>query len=104
MKKIFQLFFVLSLAFTWCMTFAQDGFVKKEIIQLHTSLGNVTESMIMNPDAECTGAGELIYDDGTFENGYGWNPSVTDGRIVSLFTPINYPWQFNTFCLSLTRE
>ena len=103
MKKTFQLFFVLSLVFAWCMTFAQDGFVKKDIIQLHTSLGNVTESMIMNPDAECTGAGELIYDDGTFENGYGWNPVVTDGRFVSLFTPLNYPWQFNTFCLSLTR-
>ncbi len=58
---------------------------------------------VMNPEAECTGSGELIYDDGVFENGYGWNPTVSDGRFVSLFTPLNYPWQFNTFCLSLTR-
>jgi len=53
--------------------------------------------------AECTGTGSLIYDDGVFENGYGWNPIVTDGRFVSLFTPSAYPWNFNTFCLSLTR-
>lgn len=54
-------------------------------------------------DAECTDAGSIVYDDGTFENGYGWVSTITDGRFVSLFTPSAYPWQFYTFCLALTR-
>ncbi len=61
------------------------------------------EPYVMNPEAECTGTGELIYDDGVFENGCGWDSTVTDGRFVSLFTPLNYPWRFNTFCLALSR-
>jgi hypothetical protein len=53
---------------------------------------------------DCTGPGQLIYDDGTFENGYNWGTTgPTDGRFVSLFTPSEYPWQFNTFCLALSR-
>ena len=96
MKKTFQIFFTLFLAFAWINVSAQNASVTNVS-------GSKVATEILNPLAECTGTGSLIYDDGVFENGYGWNPIVTDGRFVSLFTPSAYPWNFNTFCLSLTR-
>jgi hypothetical protein len=96
MRKLFNLSIVLFVLF-WCFTIlAQES-------MLVTDPKQVVETNMLNPDAECTGTGSLIYDDNTFENGYGWNPVVTDGRFVQLFTPTQYPWQFNTFCLALTR-
>jgi hypothetical protein len=97
MKKIF-LFSIIVITLLCCsLVLAQESLIitdpKAEV-----------ETQFLNPEAECTGPGELIYDDGTFENGFGWGPTVNDGRIVSLFTPLSYPWQFNTFCLALTRQ
>ena len=104
MKKTFQILFVLFLIFAWCTTFAQDVQKGKEIINPYLSLGSTTESVFLNPDAECTGTGQLIYDDGTFENGYGWNVTVTEGRAVLMFTPPSYPWNFNTVCFAFTQN
>jgi hypothetical protein len=77
----------------------KDGDVRNQLM----TVGPGSATANMNPDAECTGPNQLIYDDGVFENGYGWINTVTDGRMVSLFTPPAYPWQFNTFCLALTK-
>ncbi len=51
----------------------------------------------------CAGTGQEKHDDGSFENGGGWNNTVTDGRIVLKFTPASYPWKYTKFCLALTR-
>ncbi len=96
MRKLFHL--LLGLLFlSWSLTamvWAQQA-----------STGHVQKTVFMNPDQECTGTGELIYDDGTFENGYGWNGAVvTQGIITMMFTPDEYPWQFNTMCIALTQN
>jgi hypothetical protein len=51
----------------------------------------------------CAGTGSIKYDNNTFENGYGWNTTVTDGRHVLKFTPPSYPWSFNKVCIAVTR-
>lgn len=51
----------------------------------------------------CFGTGQEKHDDGSFENGGGWNSTVTDGRIVLKFRPTSYPWKYNKFCLALTK-
>ncbi|MCK6623516.1 MAG: hypothetical protein L6Q94_23775, partial [Calditrichia bacterium] len=59
------------------------------------SIGLVGESVNAGP--ECSD-GE-IHDDGTVENGYGWNPTVvTDGGFVELFTPAAYPFIYSQVC------
>lgn len=45
--------------------------------------------------------GIIIHDDGQAENGYGWQPTVTDGRFVEKFTPTSYPATFSSVCFSL---
>jgi hypothetical protein len=50
---------------------------------------------------QCVGG--LIYDDGTWENGYGWNPGFGTGKWVQKFTPPSYPYTVNQFCIALTR-
>ncbi len=46
-------------------------------------------------------AGGIIADDGSAENGYGWNPAtVTDGRDVHLLTPPFYPFLLTDVCLA----
>ena len=96
MKQLFKFSLIFSLLLWSGLVLAQES-------SLVTDPNIKVETQFLFPDAECTGPGELIYDDGVFENGYGWNPVVTDGRFVSLFTPTQYPWEFNTFCLALTR-
>jgi len=100
MFKSFQtIFWLIVFGLAFANTYAQ----LKPDHQQGESLGNSPKSLFLNPEAECVGAGELKYDDGTFENGYGWNNTVTDGRYVMLFTPTAYPWNFNTICIALSR-
>src|SRR6187455_3261784 len=51
----------------------------------------------------CAGTGSEQHDNASFENGYGWNTTVTDGRFVIKFKPTSYPWKYNKFCVGLTR-
>ena len=93
---------ILFYSLLWCLVL---GLAFVNTYAQQESVGYSLKSNIENPDAECTGTGELIYDDGTFENGYGWNPTlVTEGRSVMLFTPTAYPWQFNTVCFAFTQN
>ncbi len=96
MKNLFQL--LLGLLFlSWSLSTV--------VLAQQASTGHTEKTSFMNPDQECTGTGELIYDDGTFENGYGWNAAVvTQGIITMLFTPDEYPWQFTTMCVALTQN
>ena len=48
-------------------------------------------------------ANGLVYDDNTWENGYGWSPNFGTGKWVLKFTPLSYPWTMNQFCIALTR-
>ena len=47
--------------------------------------------------------GGLVYDDGTFENGYGWNPGMGTGKWVMKMTPSSYPFQIVQICIAGTR-
>ncbi|RPI18432.1 MAG: T9SS C-terminal target domain-containing protein [Ignavibacteriae bacterium] len=51
--------------------------------------------------AQCVGG--LVYDDNTWENGYGWNPGYGIGKWALKMTPATYPFTINQVCLSLTR-
>jgi Secretion system C-terminal sorting domain/CARDB len=46
----------------------------------------------------------LKYDDGTWENGYGWNPGFGTGKFAIKFTPTSYPYTVNQFCIAMTRN
>jgi hypothetical protein len=98
MKILFKFSLVVFVVF-WCsLVVAQQS-------SLLTNRDIKVKTNFLNPDAECTGTGQLIYDDGTFENGYGWNATlVTVGVAVSKFTPPEYPWQFNTVCFAFTQN
>ena len=105
MKKSFLVQIIFSFVLISLLgdnIFAQKS-LTKDVLKLTSSIGKTTETINLNPLADCTGPGQMIFDDGTFENGVGWLNTVTDGRYVSLFTPPAYPWQFNSLCLPLTR-
>ena len=69
----------------------------------------IQQSLIINPPApyaigdSCFGTGQEKHDDGSFENGGGWNTTVTDGRLVLKFRPASYPWKYTKFCVAVTR-
>jgi len=52
----------------------------------------------------CFGTGQEKHDDGSLENGIGWNASVTNGGFILKFRPSSYPWKYNKFCIALTRQ
>ncbi len=45
----------------------------------------------------------LVYDDNTWENGYGWNPGYGTGKFVMRMTPESYPYTINQICIAATR-
>ncbi|RPI18856.1 MAG: T9SS C-terminal target domain-containing protein [Ignavibacteriae bacterium] len=51
--------------------------------------------------AQCVGG--LVYDDNTWENGYGWNAGYGIGKWAMKMTPADYPFTINQVCLALTR-
>jgi len=81
--------------------------------QPNTDLKSSTEyreSVLGNPPVSpfavgdsCAGTGQEKHDDGSFENGGGWNNTVTDGRLVMKFRPASYPWKYTKFCMAFTR-
>ncbi|RPI18855.1 MAG: T9SS C-terminal target domain-containing protein [Ignavibacteriae bacterium] len=50
--------------------------------------------------AQCVGG--IVYDDNTWENGYGWNPGYGIGKWVLKFTPSSYPYKIGKICFALT--
>ena len=87
MKKYFHSqIFILAVIVAILGSFnisAQEVSKSKDKTFPSTSLGYTTDAINVSPDLDCTGLNQLIYDDNGFENGYGWNNTVTDGRMVS---------------------
>jgi hypothetical protein len=52
----------------------------------------------------CHGTGQEKHDDGSMENGLGYNETVTDAHIVSKFRPSSYPWKYTKFCVGITKS
>ena len=94
MKKIFILYLIF-LSFN-CFIYSQYSLPYDEINKTHIEKGN---EGIMGP--QCVGG--LVYDDNTWENGYGWGPNFGIGKWVMLMTPTSYPFTINQVCLALTR-
>jgi hypothetical protein len=93
MKNLVKLLFVSLIIFSTGSLFAQ-----------YTS--TVTPFPFVNgpeQDVAPQCIGGLVYDDGTFENGYGWNPGYGIGKFVMLFTPNSYPYTINQVCFAMTR-
>ncbi len=93
MKNLVNLLFVSLMIFSAGSLFAQYA-------------STVTPFPFVNGPAQdiapqCVGG--LVYDDGTFENGYGWNPGYGIGKFVMLFTPNSYPYTINQMCFAMTR-
>lgn len=65
--------------------------------------GGSAEGAGGSPEAvACVGG--LVADDGTGENGYGWNPAaVTDGGYYELYTPPGYPFVITQVCVNWVR-
>ena len=92
MKK-FLLFIITSALFSVSSVYAQYA---TTVTQFPFITGPKADGAPM-----CLGG--LVYDDGTWENGYGWNPGFGTGKWVQKFTPPSYPYTINQFCIALTR-
>ena len=73
--------------------------------QAHVSLraamgGNLQPFTVTAPAGICDpGTADLVvHDDGSGENGYGWNAVANVGRIADKFTPATYPATISTVC------
>ncbi|RPI16519.1 MAG: T9SS C-terminal target domain-containing protein [Ignavibacteriae bacterium] len=93
MKKFILLFFVFSI-----FSFSIYSQPASQLANDNTLFIKGNEGML---GAQCVGG--LIYDDNTWENGYGWNPGYGLGKWVMKMTPLNYPFTINQVCLALTR-
>jgi len=93
MKKLILLFFIFSV-FTG-LIYSQSAL---QIANDRSPFVKGTEGLI---GPQCVGG--LVYDDNTFENGYGWGPNFGIGKWVMLMTPTSYPFTINQVCLALTR-
>src|SRR5437762_14269831 len=90
MKKAIYLPFLLVLLMS-SFIYSQD------VISLYpTQTNSVTGD-------SCFGPGSERHDNGTFENGYGLNNTVTDARWILKFRPVSYPWHYTKFCVGITR-
>ncbi len=93
MKNLAKLLFVSLMIFSTGSLFAQYA-------------STVTPFPFVNgpaQDASLHCVDGIYYDDGSWENGYGWNPGYGTGKFVMLFTPNSYPYTINQVCLALTR-
>jgi hypothetical protein len=71
--------------------------------QAQTQVAPVSLYQGVQGDLGVNCVGGLIYDDNTWENGYGWNAGYGIGKWVMLMTPTSYPFTINQVCLSMTR-
>lgn len=102
---------LLSLATVMTVVMTFYGYDYQD--QPSTELRNTEEfraSQLSNPPAmpfaigdSCAGTGQEKHDDGSLENGGGWNATVTDGRLVMKFRPNSYPWKYTKLCVAMTR-
>jgi len=93
MKKLILLFFIFSI-FTG-LIYSQPA---SQLANDNLPFIKGNEGLI---GAQCVGG--LIYDDNTWENGYGWNPGYGIGKWVLKMTPAIYPFTINQVCFALTR-
>jgi hypothetical protein len=92
MKKITFLILLFLLSVTAFLYSQPTDIINK------TQFVNGNEG-ILGP--QCVGG--LVYDDNTWENGYGFGPNFGTGKYVMSFTPSSYPFTINQVCLALTR-
>lgn len=87
-----------------------SGFENQDQPQTELNSTPGIQQSLINPPApyaigdSCAGTGQEKHDDGSFENGGGWNTTVTDGRLVQKFRPASYPWKYTKYCVALTRQ
>ena len=93
MKNLVKLLFVALMILSASSLFAQYA----STVTQFPFVNGVTADVA----PQCVGG--LIYDDGTWENGYGWNPGYGTGKFVMQITPTSYPYTINQVCLALTR-
>lgn len=94
MKKSFLLFFIFSIFSFLIYSQPADQIIKDNIPFINGNEG------IISP--QCIGG--LVYDDNTFETGYGWNAGRGIGKFVMSLTPSSYPFTINQVCVALTRN
>jgi len=93
MKNIFKILLVAVVVFSAGSLFAQYA-------QPVTNFPFV-EGTVGDMGVACVGG--IIYDDNTWENGYGWNPGYGIGKWVLKITPSSYPYTINQICIAGTR-
>jgi hypothetical protein len=84
---------------------AQNGIASPSKNRSHSELGTVGimgNNVLVGP--QCID-GE-IHDDGTAENGYGWNspPVVAEGTYLDPFTPSQYPYSYTQICIGWVQN
>jgi hypothetical protein len=94
MKNIVKLFVVAVVMFASGNLLAQYASTVTQFPFINGVTADGSQS------THCTNG--LHYDDGTWENGYGWSPGNGTGKFVIKFTPTSYPYTINQFCIALT--
>jgi hypothetical protein len=96
-RKYYAIFsFVLFVA----LLFASNNSFSQAV-----SLNPNSLPIMVNSDFGVACSGGQIHDDGTFENGYGWNASAGDpSGFCAKFIPTTYPFKFTKFCIALTKN
>lgn len=93
MKNVVKILLVAVVVFASGSLFAQYA---SPVTQMPFVVGTTGDASAM-----CQSG--LVYDDNTWENGYGWNPGYGTGKWVMKMTPTSYPFQITQICISGTR-
>lgn len=93
MKKLILLYLVFAV-FS-CLIYSQPA---SQLSNNNNPLVKGNEGIL---SAQCVGG--LVYDDNTWENGYGFNPGFGLAKFVMKFTPDVYPYTINQICYAFTR-
>ncbi len=93
MKNLVKLLFVSLMIFSAGSLFAQYASTVTPFPFVNGPVQDIAP--------QCVGG--LVYDDNTFENGYGWGSGFGTGKYVMSMTPTSYPFTINQVCVALTR-
>jgi hypothetical protein len=93
MKKLILLYFVFSVSAWSIYSQPASQIINDNVPFINNNTGDI--------GAQCING--LVYDDNTWENGYGWNPGYGIGKYVMKFTPLHYPYTIGQVCLALTK-
>ncbi len=95
---------VLALAVSSSPALSQLAEEDRHVREIKTANSGITNILAPAKGAVCTGAGSIVYDDGSFENGLQPGSDVTsNGGMVMRFDPSGSLASLDEFCVCFTK-